>query len=72
MHRYRGLMDSGAEIVTGEALRAAREAAGLSLSAMAARTHYSKPSRDAGLASADQRRVRRDRESQHRRCGRGA
>ncbi|MBF6092877.1 helix-turn-helix transcriptional regulator [Nocardia cyriacigeorgica] len=43
MHRYRGLMDSGAEIVTGEALRAAREAAGLSLSAMAARTHYSKP-----------------------------
>jgi transcriptional regulator with XRE-family HTH domain len=31
------------ENVTGEQLRAAREAAGLSLSGMAARTHYSKP-----------------------------
>lgn len=31
------------ENVTGEKLRAAREAAGLSLSGMAARTHYSKP-----------------------------
>ncbi len=34
---------SGGEIVTGERLRAAREAAGLGLAAMAARTHYSKP-----------------------------
>ncbi|WP_028477333.1 helix-turn-helix domain-containing protein [Nocardia sp. CNY236] len=36
-------MDSGGEKITGERLRAAREAARLSLSAMAARTHYSKP-----------------------------
>ncbi|MEU6562861.1 helix-turn-helix domain-containing protein [Nocardia nova] len=37
-----GRMNPGGEVVTGEQLRAAREAAGLSLAAMAARTHYSK------------------------------
>lgn len=36
-------MNPGGEIVSGAQLRAAREAAGLSLSAMAMRTHYSKP-----------------------------
>ncbi|MFI7003991.1 helix-turn-helix domain-containing protein [Nocardia sp. NPDC050175] len=49
-------MDPGGENVTGERLRAAREAAGLSLSAMAARTHYSKAL--LGLLETGQRTVR--------------
>ncbi|NEW30410.1 helix-turn-helix domain-containing protein [Nocardia cyriacigeorgica] len=49
-------MDSAEEHVTGERLRAAREAAGLSLSAMAARTHYSKPL--LGMLETGQRQIR--------------
>ncbi|MFI6048100.1 helix-turn-helix domain-containing protein [Nocardia sp. NPDC051321] len=49
-------MDPWREDVTGERLRAAREAAGLSLSAMAARTHYSKAL--LGLLETGQRTVR--------------
>ncbi|MBO0853804.1 MAG: helix-turn-helix transcriptional regulator [Nocardia sp.] len=49
-------MDPGGEIVTGERLRAAREAAGLSLSAMAGRTHYSKPL--LGLLETGQRTIK--------------
>ncbi|MFD6158048.1 helix-turn-helix domain-containing protein [Nocardia sp. NPDC060256] len=49
-------MDPGGENVTGERLRAAREAAGLSLSAMAARTYYSKAL--LGLLETGQRTVR--------------
>ncbi|WP_433660894.1 helix-turn-helix domain-containing protein [Nocardia sp. CA-128927] len=49
-------MDPGGENVTGERLRAAREAAGFSLSAMAARTHYSKAL--LGLLETGQRTVR--------------
>ncbi|MGW5139569.1 helix-turn-helix domain-containing protein [Nocardia beijingensis] len=44
------------EIVTGERLRAAREAAGLSLAAMAARTHFSKSL--LGLLETGQRTVK--------------
>ncbi|MEV4129011.1 helix-turn-helix transcriptional regulator [Nocardia sp. NPDC049707] len=44
------------ENVTGERLRAAREAAGLSLSALAARTHYSKAL--LGMLENGQRRIR--------------
>ncbi len=49
-------MNPGGEIVTGERLRAARESAGLSLSAMAARTHYSKPL--LGLLETGQRTIK--------------
>ncbi|NNH75906.1 helix-turn-helix domain-containing protein [Nocardia uniformis] len=49
-------MDSGGENISGEQLRAAREAAGLSLSAMAVRTHYSKPL--LGMLETGQRQVR--------------
>ncbi|GAB2650633.1 hypothetical protein GCM10027088_30870 [Nocardia goodfellowii] len=51
-----GLMRPGGENVTGERLRAAREAAGLSLSALAARTHFSKPL--LGMLETGQRTVR--------------
>ncbi|MGY2026421.1 helix-turn-helix domain-containing protein [Nocardia gipuzkoensis] len=49
-------MDPNGEIVTGERLRAARESAGLSLSAMAARTHFSKPL--LGLLETGQRTIK--------------
>ncbi|WP_328402352.1 helix-turn-helix domain-containing protein [Nocardia sp. NBC_00403] len=49
-------MNPGGENVTGERLRAAREAAGLSLSAMAARTHYSKAL--LGMLENGQRQIR--------------
>ncbi|NKY52380.1 helix-turn-helix domain-containing protein [Nocardia vermiculata] len=48
-------MNTDDEIVTGERLRAAREAAGISLSAMAALTHYSKPL--LGMLETGQRRI---------------
>ncbi|MFD0361499.1 helix-turn-helix domain-containing protein [Nocardia sp. GCM10030253] len=49
-------MSPGGENVTGERLRAAREAAGLSLSALAARTHYSKAL--LGMLENGQRQIR--------------
>ncbi|MEV6770987.1 helix-turn-helix transcriptional regulator [Nocardia sp. NPDC051030] len=49
-------MDPSGDGVTGERLRAAREAAGLSLSALSARTHYSKAL--LGLLETGQRQVR--------------
>lgn len=51
-----GLMDPVGENITGERLRTAREAAGLSLASLAARTHYSKAL--LGMLETGQRRVR--------------
>ncbi|WP_280396745.1 helix-turn-helix domain-containing protein [Nocardia carnea] len=49
-------MNPGGAAITGERLRAAREAAGLSLAALAARTHYSKAL--LGMLETGQRQIR--------------